>query len=76
MAFDPLSLFGMDCIRCGNELIAPENTEYVDHQLIRHVWLCPKCHARFESFPRFPPDVRRLKNLVSKMDVFPALREM
>jgi transcriptional regulator NrdR family protein len=71
MASDPRSLFGMDCIRCGNELIAPENTEYVDHQLIRHVWHCPKCHARFETFPRFPTDVRRVKDLTSQIDVFP-----
>ena len=33
MAFDPSSLFGIDCVRCGNELIAPENTEYVDVSL-------------------------------------------
>ena len=45
MAFDPRSLFGMDCIRCGNDLIAPENSEYLDYQLIRHVWHCPMCHA-------------------------------
>src|SRR5438445_378140 len=49
MAFDPSSLFGIDCLRYGNDLIAPENTEYLDYQLIRHVWHCPKCHARFES---------------------------
>lgn len=75
MAFNPRSLFGIDCVQCGNELIAPERTEYLDHQLIRHGWHCPKCHARFESFPRFPPDATRVKDLVSKMDVFPGLRE-
>jgi hypothetical protein len=75
MAFDPRSLFGIDCVQCGNELIAPESAAYLDDQLIRHVWHCMKCHARFESFPRFPPDARRVKDLVSTMDVFPALPE-
>jgi hypothetical protein len=27
MAFDPRSLFGIDCVRCGNELIARGNME-------------------------------------------------
>jgi hypothetical protein len=75
MASDPPSLFGIYCVRCGNELLAPENTEYVDHQLIRHLWHCPKCHARFESFPRFPPDAKVVKDLVTKIDVFPPLGE-
>ena len=75
MAFDPRSLFGIDCVQCGNELIAPENTEYVDHQLIRHLWHCPKCRARFETFPRFPPDAKRVKDLTSKNDFSPPLWE-
>jgi hypothetical protein len=73
MAFDPSSLFGIDCVQCGNELIAPERTEYLDHQLIRHLWHCPKCHGRFESFPRFPPDAKRVKDLTSKNDFSPPL---
>jgi hypothetical protein len=64
-------MFGVHCVRCGNELIAPENTEYVDHQFIRHRWHCPKCRARFESFPRFPPTATRVKDLPSQIDVFP-----
>ena len=74
-ASNPRSLFGINCFRCGDELIAPERTEYLDDQVIRHLWHCPKCNGRFESFPRFPPDARRIKDLVSTMDVFPALPE-
>jgi hypothetical protein len=73
MAFDARSLFGIDCVSCGNALIAPAKTEYLDGQLIRHLWHCPRCHARFESFPRFPPDARRVKELPGKVDVFPPL---
>lgn len=71
MTFDPCSLFGIDCVRCGNALIAPAKTEYVDGQLIRHVWHCPRCYARFESFPRFPRDAKRVKDLRGKVDIFP-----
>jgi hypothetical protein len=74
MAFNPSSLFGIGCVQCGNELIAPESTEYLDRQIIRHFWRCPKCCARFESFPRFPPEARRVKDLKRKVDVFPPLR--
>jgi hypothetical protein len=74
MAFNAGSLFGICCVQCGNELIAPERTEHLDRQVIRHFWRCPKCCARFESFPRFPPDARRVKDLTRKVDVFPPLR--
>jgi Bacterial DNA-binding protein len=37
MAFDAGSLFGIDCVRCGNELIAPYKTEYMDGELMRFV---------------------------------------
>jgi hypothetical protein len=74
MAFDPCSLFGLRCVQCENELIAPERSEHVDRQIIRHFWRCPKCQARFESFPRFPPEARRVKDLKRKVEVFPPLR--
>lgn len=35
----------------------------------------PINHARFESFPRFPPDAKRVKDLASKNDLSPPLRE-
>ncbi len=39
--------FGMKCVQCGDELIAPERSEYRDEEDIRHVWYCPKCCASF-----------------------------
>jgi hypothetical protein len=74
-ASNPRSLFGINCVQCGNELIAPERTEYLDDRIIRHLWNCPRCRGRFESFPRFPPDAKVVKDLVTKIDVFPPLRE-
>jgi hypothetical protein len=50
-------MFGMRCVRCDHEIIAPRDTELLDDRVIRHVWHCPSCTARFESFPRFPKGV-------------------
>jgi hypothetical protein len=50
-------MFGMRCVRCDHEIIAPRDTELLDDRVIRHVWHCPSCKARFESFPRFPKGV-------------------
>ena len=43
------SSFGMSCLHCGNELIAPEWTEHRNERHIRHHWQCRKCHRRFET---------------------------
>jgi uncharacterized protein with PIN domain len=48
------STFGISCVRCNDELIAPEKSEYRDGTHIRHLWLCPKCAAYFESVEQIP----------------------
>ena len=42
------STFGINCVQCHEELIAPEKSEYRDGTHIRHLWLCPKCATHFE----------------------------
>ena len=42
------STFGADCVHCGNELNAPETSEYCDERHVRHIWRCPKCDRSFE----------------------------
>jgi hypothetical protein len=54
MVSDRRSTFGINCIRCNDELIAPEKSEYHDGKFIRHLWLCSKCKTRFESFESIP----------------------
>jgi hypothetical protein len=44
------STFGADCVHCGNELIAPEKSEYWDERHVRYIWRCPKCDHSFEIF--------------------------
>ena len=43
------SSFGMRCIQCENELIAPEWSEYRSRQQNRHLWRCWKCDCCFET---------------------------
>ena len=48
------STFGISCVRCDEELIAPDRSEYRAGTHIRHLWHCPKCSARFESIEQIP----------------------
>jgi hypothetical protein len=43
------SSFGMNCVHCDYELIAPEWTEHRNERHIRHLWHCWKCDCRFET---------------------------
>ena len=66
-------MFGMRCVRCDHEIIAPHETELLDEKVIRHLWHCPSCKARFESFPPFPKDAKLVKEVMKSVDVFPLL---
>ena len=46
---DRRSSFGSKCVQCGNELIAPEWTEYRNKPQVHHVWHCWKCDCSFET---------------------------
>jgi hypothetical protein len=61
------STFGINCGECGSELIAPEKSEYSDGGQIRHLWLCQKCSATFESLALIRTEAMILD------DIFPSL---
>ena len=42
------STFGITCVQCHEELIAPDKSEYRASTHIRHLWHCSNCSARFE----------------------------
>ena len=48
------STFGISCVRCHEELIAPDKSEYRAGTHIRHLWHCSSCSARFESIEQIP----------------------
>ena len=71
--FNRCSSFGIDCIQCGNELIAPEWTEYRNERQIHHVWRCWNCDCQFESIVSLPADNKSIKDIMTRADVFPSL---
>jgi hypothetical protein len=70
------SNFGIECVQCDNELIAPERSEYRHERQILHHWHCWKCDRRFEVI--WPADtksikdvMRRIKEVTTRSDPFP-----
>jgi len=47
------STFGINCVRCKDELIAPERSEYRHGTHIRHLWYCSNCETSFKSLSLF-----------------------
>ena len=76
------SKFGMTCVQCSNELIAPEWSEYRNERQIHHVWRCWKCDYRFEFGhlvscrqhvdKRYDDKTRRLSAAVGRIGQFKA----
>jgi ribosomal protein L37AE/L43A len=67
------SSFGTSCIQCGNELIAPDTSEYRIERQVHHVWRCPKCNACFGSLVAFPPDTKSMRDIKTGKVIFPSL---
>ena|SRR6266852_2023932 len=43
------SLYGIDCIRCDDRLIAPNWSAYMSENHVRHSWSCESCGHQFET---------------------------
>ena len=63
------SSFGMSCAQCGNELIAPEWSEYRSKHQNRHLWRCWKCDYCFETIAT----VQSIDDIKTRDDVFHSL---
>jgi len=62
------SSFGMKCIQCDNELIAPEWSEYRDERQVRHRWRCWECDFCFESVVSFPADTKSIEEIMRRIE--------
>jgi hypothetical protein len=60
------STFGISCVRCKDELIAPEKSEYRHGTHIRHLWYCSNCETSFESLESIPVEA------MTTDDIFPS----
>jgi len=41
------------CAKCGELLMAPESSQYLNDSDIRHRWVCDGCNYRCETLIRF-----------------------
>jgi hypothetical protein len=69
------SSFGMSCVHCADELIAPERSEYRYDTQVVHLWQCQSCGCSFEVIS--PADtkpireiMRRIEEVVRQRDIF------
>ncbi len=60
------STFGINCVRCKDELIAPERSEYRHGTHISHLWYCSNCETSFESLESIPVEA------MTADDIFPS----
>jgi hypothetical protein len=67
------SSFGMKCLKCSNELIAPEWSEYRNERQVRHSWHCWDCDFCFESVVSFPAVTMSMRNIKRRANMFPSL---
>ena len=44
-----------ECAQCGEQLLAPEWSEYLDDRQVRHLWTCEACGYNFETVVRIAP---------------------
>ena len=44
----------IECAQCGEQIFAPDWSEYLDDRKVRHLWACDGCGYRFETIARFP----------------------
>jgi len=51
------STFGVNCVQCDNELIAPEKSEFWNERDIRNLWRCPKCACCFATIVETESDI-------------------
>ena len=62
------SKFGITCVQCSNELIAPERSEYRNERQVRHLWRCRKCDCCFETIV----NTESMEDNAPGDDVFPS----
>jgi hypothetical protein len=43
------SSYGIACLRCNDNLIAPDWSRYVSEHHISHSWSCGRCGHQFET---------------------------
>jgi hypothetical protein len=59
---------GKICTKCGDALIAPEWSQYMDERRVFNLWSCTKCGSCFaEVWVSLPGDAERQGALPSRL---------
>jgi ribosomal protein L37AE/L43A len=61
------------CVKCGETLIAPEWSEYVNEGLVLNLWSCRNCGQRFETEAHIPAVAASKADSELLGDFFPSL---
>jgi hypothetical protein len=62
--------FGMKCVQCSNELIAPESSEFWGDGRAYHIWHCSKCSCCFGSLVLIPTNTKSIKDIRATEDIW------
>ena len=60
-----------NCAKCGEQLIAPEWSEYLSQESVVNLWQCTKCGCQFETEACTPVDSEA--DALAIKDFFPSL---
>ena len=61
------------CAKCGEMLIAPDWSEFVNERLVVNLWTCTKCSDRFETRACMPADAAPKTSDIKWEEMFPPL---
>jgi len=65
--------YGMTCAQCGETLIAPEWSKYVNERHIVNLWSCTKCAYQFEITAYVPANTKFMNDNIAIKRFFPSL---
>src|SRR5271156_3780473 len=65
--------FGMECVQCREELIAPESSEFCSDGHASNVWCCQECDCCFRSPILIPIDTRLTRDIPQQGRIFRVL---
>ena len=67
--FNRSTRFAAQCTQCGEELVAPQKSEFVNEAEVRHAWGCPSCGYEFfrSVDPKTPMPLELVEQYLSSL---------
>jgi hypothetical protein len=64
--------YGMTCAQCGDALIAPEWSKFVDEHHVVNFWSCTECACLFEATAYVPGNTKFMNDNIAIKPFFPS----